>query len=202
MYEILTSWILNHWIELAGTLCGFIYIFLEIKQHIWLWPIGIITAIFYVIVYYYAKFYADMSLQFYYIFISIYGWYFWIYGTKTRKEIPVTRIPRIACRNVLIISCILMGALGFFLQHYTDSPVPWGDAFTTSFSITATWMLARKYIEQWWFWIGINIVSIFLYIEKELYPTSILFFVYLTLAIIGYIQWRKSMNQTKTHVSL
>jgi nicotinamide mononucleotide transporter len=195
------TWLSTHWIELAGTVFGLVFIFLEIKQDIWLWPIGIITAGFYVIVYYYSKFYADMSLQFYYIVVSIYGWYWWVHGTKERAEIPVTHTPRLVLRNVLIISCILMVALGYFLKYYTDSPVPWGDAFTTAFSITATWMLARKYLEQWLFWIVVNAVSIYLYIEKELYPTSVLFFVFLSLAIVGYIQWRKSMNLSHKNVS-
>jgi nicotinamide mononucleotide transporter len=201
MTETIATWISTHWIELAGTAFGLVYIYLEIKQNIWLWPIGLITAGFYVIVYFYSKFYADMSLQFYYIFVSIYGWYWWIHGSGKRAEISVTHTPPLVLRNVLIISCILMGAFGYFLKNYTDSPVPWGDAFTTAFSITATWMLARKYLEQWLFWIVVNGVSIYLYIQKELYPTSVLFFVFLSLAIVGYIQWRKSMNISHKNVS-
>jgi len=84
--------------------------------------------------------------------------------------------------------------MAFVLKNYTDSPVPIGDAFTTALGVTATWMLARKYLEQWLLWIVANAVSLGLYMYKDLYPTAVLFFVYLILAFVGYYNWKRMMK--------
>lgn len=187
-------WIVTHWIELTGAVLGLLFIMLEIRQHILLWPVGIATSTFYVIVFFQAKFYADMSLQFYYILISIYGWYWWIFGKKSHEtEIPVQHTPKQTAYILTGVALVLSLVFAVFLYHYTDSPVPIADGITTAFSIVATWMLARKYLEQWLVWIGVNGLSLGLYLYKELYPTSVLFFVYFTLAIYGYYAWKKTM---------
>jgi len=194
------NWIIEHWVELIGALLGLVFVLLEIKQHIFLWPIGIATSIFYIFVFFSARFYADMALQFYYVGVSIYGWVWWLRGSKhtNKPEIPVTHVPSRMIIPLALITFLLCIVMAFVLQTYTDSPVPVGDAFTTALSITATWMLARKYIEQWLVWIVVNGVSLGLYVYKELYPTSVLFFVYFILAFLGYYNWKRTLIQTKS----
>lgn len=193
------NWIIEHWVELIGALLGLVFVLLEIKQHILLWPVGIATSIFYIFVFFSARFYADMALQFYYVGVSIYGWFWWLRGSqKNNIEIPVTHIPPQIVLVLAVITLVLFVCMAFVLQTYTDSPVPVGDAFTTALSITATWMLARKYLEQWLVWIVVNGVSLGLYVYKELYPTSVLFFVYFILAFIGYYNWKRTLIQTKS----
>lgn len=189
------AWLLNNYIEVIGAVAGLIYLYLEIKQNIWLWPLGIVTSAFYVYVFLHSKFYADMGLQVFYLVISFYGWWHWLYGgkTKIKQELPITRTSLKQWICLTLITIILFGILVFVLKNYTDSPVPYGDSFVTALSITGTWMLAQKLIEHWWIWVVVNLVSLVLFIWKDLYPTSILFFFYFTLAVYGYYQWRKEL---------
>lgn len=194
------EWLLTNYIEVIGALAGLIYLYLEIKQNIWLWPLGIITSAFYIYVFFTSKFYADMGLQVYYLVISFYGWWHWLYGSKDiqKEELPITRTSAKQWIYISLITLVLFGVMVFILKRYTDSPVPIGDAFVTAWSITGTWMLAQKLIEHWWVWVVVNLLSLGLFIWKELYPTSILFFFYFTLAIVGYYQWKKEMVKVKS----
>lgn len=189
------AWLGDHYIEVFGALAGIIYVFLEIRQSIWLWPVGLITSAVYVWVFFASKFYADMALQTYYVVISVYGWYWWLKGGKKydSDSLPVTRLSMKLAGILLFIFLLLFAGIWYLLFNYTDSPVPVGDAFTTALSIVATWMLARKIIEHWLLWIVADFVSMGLYIYKGLYPTVILFAVYTIMAIVGYREWRKTL---------
>lgn len=193
------EWLQDNYIEVIGAIAGLIYLYLEIKQNIWLWPVGIITSAFYVYVFFVSKFYADMGLQVYYLVISFYGWWHWLYGNKSsnKAELPITRTSFKQWIYISLITLVLFGVMVFILKRYTDSPVPYGDSFVTALSITGTWMLAQKLIEHWWVWVIVNLVSLILFIWKDLYPTSILFFFYFTLAVYGYYQWKKEMVKCK-----
>ncbi len=193
------EWLQNNYIEVLGAVAGLIYLYLEIKQNIWLWPLGIITSAFYIYVFFASKFYADMGLQVYYLVISFYGWWHWLYGSKDiqMEELPITRTSAKQWIYISLITIVLFGVMVFILKKYTDSPVPIGDAFVTAWSITGTWMLAQKLIEHWWVWVVVNLISLGLFIWKDLYPTSILFFFYFTLAVYGYYQWKKEMDKER-----
>ncbi|PKQ65542.1 hypothetical protein BZG02_00610 [Labilibaculum filiforme] len=190
------NWILDNIIEIIGTIAGLIFLYLEIKQNKWLWPVGLLTSIMYIYVFFVAKLYADMSLQFYYVFISIYGWIVWSKGT-TKKELPVRRLSKELFLILFGASMLIYIAISFVLVNYTDGSIPYWDAFTTALSIVATWMLARKILEQWLVWVIVNAVSLGLYLYKGLYPTSVLFFFYTVLAVVGYVQWKKDMHFTE-----
>jgi len=191
------NWLADHYIEVFGALTGIIYVILEIRQSIWLWPLGLITSALYVWVFFTNKFYADMGLQSYYVLISIYGWYWWLRGGKkyNTDSLPVTRISLKLAGILVFVFILLFAGIWYILLNYTDSPVPLGDAFTTALSIVATWMLARKIIEHWILWVIADLVSMGLYIYKGLYPTVILFAVYTLMAVIGYREWEKTMAE-------
>ncbi len=194
---MLVDWIQEHWLEVFGALSGFIYIFLEIKANKWMWPVGLVTSLVYVFVFFNAKFYADMSLQFYYIFISIYGWYWWLKGEQNtdNKEYQIVNA---SLKNFLALSLFFLLSfllIYYILVSYTDSPLPFGDTLTTALSIVATWMLAKKIIEHWFLWVAINLIAMGLYIYKGLYPTSVLHLVYTIFAVVGYFEWRKMKKQ-------
>jgi len=192
------DWIVDNIIEIIGTVAGLIFLYLEIKQNKWLWPVGLLTSVMYIYVFFVAKLYADMSLQFYYVFISIYGWIIWSYGSnQSKKELPVTHLSRKLFLILFGVSMAIYVFISYVLVNFTDGSVPYWDAFTTALSIVATWMLARKILEQWLVWVVVNAVSLGLYIYKGLYPTSILFFFYTVLAIIGYLQWKKDMLRSQ-----
>ena len=192
MLEILKNWFTNNYIELFGTITGFIYIILSIKQAIWLWPVGFISSAVYIVVFFQSTLYADMGLQVYYLIISAYGWIHW--KNDNKQDVQKLKILSINIKQWIIVT-VLIGILGIFLYYpllkYTNASNPLFDSFVTSGSIIATWMLARKILEQWLIWIVVDGASILLFIIKHLYPTAILFGVYTILAIIGYLKWKK-----------
>ena len=196
MIETITTWLLSHKVELLGAILGLIYIFFSIRQHILTWPFGLLTSVFYVVIFFQSGFYADMGLQVYYVVISIYGWYYWLKG---RRPVETGKIPVKTCRTKLWlkitgITVLIFFVILFILKNFTNSTVPVMDSLTTAFSITATWMLARKYIEHWIIWIFVDIVSAGLYIYKNLWPTVILFLVYTVMAFLGFIEWKKDLK--------
>jgi nicotinamide mononucleotide transporter len=245
---IISDWISNNFIEIFGAVTGIIYVFLEIKQTIWLWPVGIITSAVYIWVFFTSKFYADMSLQGYYLIISCLGWYWWTKGAGLRprgagqkkeeeieersdeipqsgrgrsersedsaiaesgereieaekrfhgidkEELQVTRLKLKTGIILVFVFVVLYIAMWFVLTRLTDSPVPIRDAFITSLSIIATWMLARKIYEHWYLWIVVNFVSAVLFLTRGLYPTVILYFVYGIMSFAGLVAWKKSIS--------
>lgn len=193
--EVVFTYLQANWIELLGSALSIIYLYLSIKQKVSLWIFGFLCSSLYVVVFFQSKFYADMSLQFYYLGVSVFGWISWKAGkSENRKELPVKRTTPLSGAIILIIALVFYFLYYFILSEYTDSPLPKADAFTTALSIVATWMLARKMIEHWWLWIIVDSVSAGLYFYKALYPTAILFVVYTVMAIIGYRQWKKSLQ--------
>lgn len=179
-------------IEIIGAIIGLLYLYLEYNANKWLWPVGVLMPIIYVYIFFISKFYADMGVNIYYFFASIYGWARWNNHIKRGvKELPITHTPTNYIIPLTVIGLLLFVLISFILIRFTDSPVPYGDSFTTSLSILGMWLLAQKYIEQWWFWFAVNIVSFGLYIWKGLYPTSILFAIYSVISIFGYFKWKK-----------
>ena len=196
MIDIFTEWLSGNIIELLGAILGLAYIYFSIRQHILTWPIGLFTSVFYIKVFYQSGFYADMGLQMYYVVISIYGWLYWLQGSKPvdKDKIPVKRTSKKLWLIIGIITIIVYAVILFILLNFTDSSVPYMDSLTTALSITATWMLARKYIEHWLIWIFVDLFSTGLYIYKSLWPTVILFLVYTIMAVLGYSEWRKDLK--------
>lgn len=194
------EWIKNNGIELFGTATGLLYIYLEINEKIWLWLIGIISCSVYIYVFFVSKFYADMGLQVYYVAISFYGWYNWRKGNvKTKKkELPISRIPVKQIVYSTLATFVFFIIIGLILDYLTDSQLPYWDSFTTSLGITGTWMLAKKYIEQWYLWIVADIVSTSLYLYKHLYPTAFLYLVFTIMAFVGLYEWRKHLKLQQT----
>ena len=195
--EDIWSWISGNWIELSGALISLIYLYFSVKQIIWLWPFGLLSALFYIWIYYFSGFYADMSLQVYYVGISLYGWYKWSGGRAKTTGKTHLRISTVKKKNALILLGVfifLWLLISQILIQFTNSEVPVMDALTTAGSIVATWMLARKILEHWLLWVVIDAISIGLYIYKELYATVILFILYTLVAIIGYFTSRKEMT--------
>ena len=222
----LSDWLSSNWIEVFGAITGIIYVFLEIRQNIWLWPVGVLTSAVYIIVFFTSKFYADMSLQGYYLVISFLGWYWWLKGTGRRAQstgqeetkrrrdegterrrdeeterlrdegterLVVTRLKLKTGVILSIIFAVLYFVMLFVLSRLTDSPVPEWDSFITSLSIVATWMLARKIYEHWYLWIAVNSVSSVIFLTRGLYPTVILYLVYLVMSFVGLREWKRSL---------
>jgi nicotinamide mononucleotide transporter len=198
--DLIGNWIIANYIELLGAILGIAYVFFSIRQNILTWPIGLLTSILYVWVFLVSKLYADMGLQLYYVFISIYGWYEWLHGNKSNKE-AILKISRLTSKLgflLLLFSILIFFLIWFVLDKYTDSPVPVADALSTALSLVATWMLARKILEHWLVWILVDAFSIGLFWYKDLHPTVFLFVVYTVMAVIGFIEWKKEFVELKS----
>jgi nicotinamide mononucleotide transporter len=185
----------TNWIEIVGAVLSLLYLFMSIKQNISLWLFGFLASAFYVVVFFETKFYAEMSLQFYYLIISVYGYINWKYGTHQQgKELPITSISKSTTLQLLLASVVIYFIYYIILSKYTDSTIPIADSIVGMLSVIGTWMLARKIIENWLVWIIADALACGLFFYKELYPTAILFIIYTVMAGVGYWQWKKTMK--------
>lgn len=187
------QWFADRSVELLAVVFSIAYLYFSIRQKILLWPMGMISAMLYMVVFFQSKFYADMGLNGYYLVVSIYGWIHWSRNRDDpENKLRVSRITRNMALILGFLTLVVFWIIGWVLDRYTDSPIPYWDALTTAASFTATWLLARKILEHWIVWIAVDAISMGLYLYRGLYPTLLLFAVYTSMAVIGYLEWRKS----------
>lgn len=181
-------------LEIAGALLGLIYLWLEYKANIWLWPVGIIMPGLYIFTYYEAGLYADSGISAYYLIASVYGWTMWLRHSPSEKERKIVHTPLKAILPMTVAFFISFLIIALILIYFTDSNVPWIDSFTTALSLIGMFMLAYKYLEQWIIWIVVDAVSCGLYIYKDLNYTATLFGLYTIIAFFGYFKWKQIMK--------
>lgn len=181
-------------VEIAGFIFGVIGVWLTLRENVWCFPIGLANVILSLYLFYQQKLYADSLQQFVYIILLGYGWFKWWRGNDTDKKLVVSTSNSsllFICAGAFIACTLLLGVL---LSKFTDATFPWLDSTATSLSFVAQWMIAKKKIENWLIWIVVNIMYIGIYLYKDLWLYSVLFFIYLLLAISGYLKWRKSLK--------
>jgi len=190
-------WIQQHFTEIIAVIAGLLYIFFAIKGNILLWLFGIVSSALYVEIFLHAGIYAYALLYIYYVLIGIYGWYNWQRNagpSENRTKNKIFKTPVLHLGICLLAVIVLTIPIFFALREFTNSDMPLTDAVLTSGGIVATWMLTQKYIEQWIFWIIIDLISCGTMIYKGLYPSALLFLVYTLMAILGYVQWNKELK--------
>lgn len=185
-------------IEYIGVAIGLAYLILEYKASFWLWPVGILMSLFYIVIFFQSKFYADAGIYTYYLGANLYGLIEWRRNSQKTSEksieMPITHTPKGKILPLTLIGLAIWAALWLLLSHLTDSPVPFGDSFTTALSVVAMYLLAKKHIEHWWLWVVVNLVSTGLYAWKGLYPMAGFFAFYTLIAALGYVRWRREMQ--------
>lgn len=179
----------NNWLEIVGTIIGFVYLWQEVKASIWLWLTGIVMPAIYTVVFYQSGLYADFGIQVYYIVAALYGFLFWKFGKKQDKPLPIVHTTARQGVILFLITVLVFIPIYLILTKFTDSTVPFYDSATTALSIVALWMLAKKHVEQWFVWIAVDAVSSALYFYKGIYFTAVLYAVYTVVAIYGYKKW-------------
>lgn len=179
----------NNWLEIVGTIIGFVYLWQEVKASIWLWLTGIVMPAIYTVVFYQSGLYADFGIQVYYIIAALYGFLFWKFGKKQDKTLPIVHTSVRQGVILFLITVLVFIPIYLILTKFTDSTVPFYDSATTALSIVALWMLAKKHVEQWFVWIAVDAVSSALYFYKGIYFTAVLYAVYTVVAIYGYKKW-------------
>jgi nicotinamide mononucleotide transporter len=179
-----------NWMEMVASGAGLICVWLVVKNNIWNWPIGLIQVFLYIFIFYQSKLYSDAGLQVFYVIAGIYGWWFWLKG-KNKQEAPITKIGLKDTFYWVLVGLVLTFLWGFIMKNYTDAAVPFGDAFIVVMSFIAQWLMCKRRVEQWYFWIAVDIMALPVYSFKHLYLTTGLYAVFLGLAIWGLVKWIK-----------
>lgn len=183
-------------LQIVGVVLGLLYLYLEYKANIWLWVVGIIMPIVHGTLYFRSGLYADCSMQLYYILAGLYGLAVWRGRGPKRKESSapvISSTPIGMWWRIVGVYAALHAAIYLLLVTFTDSNVPFWDAMTTALCIVAYWMLSRKYVEQWLVWLAVDVITVGLYLYKDIPITASLYALYCVLAVVGYRRWLRMM---------
>ena len=194
--QLVSLAVANRW-EVLAVVFGIVSVYLSSREHIWSWPTALVNVGLYFVVFYEAKLYADMGLQVVYFGLSLYGWYEWLYGGANRTELHVSRTTRPLGVRLLVIGVVCAAVLGTLLARFTDAALPYVDSATTSTSLVAQWMMTRKILENWAVWMAVDVVYVGMFIYKHLYLTAGLYTVFFVLAVMGYVQWKRSLAERR-----
>jgi nicotinamide mononucleotide transporter len=181
-------------LEIFAALITVVSVWLTARERLWCWPTGIVSVLLYAWIFWQARLYANAALQLLYLPVLIYGWIKWQRRAGGGAELPVTRTPLAGWVVTLALSTVVSLAVAWALRRHTDAAMPLSDASTTIFSIAAEWMTARKWIENWLFWIVIDGWTTWMLIEQKLYPSAALYGFFVPLALYGWWEWRKSLQ--------
>lgn len=183
-------------VEILATITGFWCVYLNTQEKILAWPIGIISVGLSAWVFWENMLLSDMLLHVIYVILGFYGWYVWAFGGTNKQTLSVSKFTT-SRQWVTGIGIGFLGmlGLGYFFDTYTAADLAYWDAYTTSFSLVAQVLLARKKLENWLFWIAVDIIAIGIYAVKGLPFFSFLYIGYLGLAIWGYLSWKKRMEE-------
>ena len=189
------------WLDILTTILGLIYIWLEYKAHIGLWIVGIIMPVLDVYLYYNHGLYGDAGMAVYYTLAAVYGYIAWKFGTtKEGTPLRITHTPMRMYLPIVVFFLVAWGLTYYVLITWTNSTVPVLDAFTNALSFVGLWALSRKYIEQWFFWIVVDVVCTILYVQKGIPFKAGLYGLYVIIAVFGYFKWKKIMKRKKNYV--
>lgn len=183
-------------VEIGAVVFGLLYIILAAAEIIWCWLAAIISVSLYLYIFIKAEFYGDAGLQVFYIVMAVYGWYQWKFGGEKQTELKISFWPFKYHLFNILGSAILVVIVGYILGNFNKHS-PYLDAFTTVFAIVATYMVAKKIIENWVYWVVVDSVAAYVYATKPLYEgkplylTALLFALYTVLAITGFFSWLK-----------
>ena len=189
--EFLTA----HWLDILTTILGLAYILLEYRASIWMWLVGFLMQALGIVLYYQKGLYADCGMEFYYLSMTIYGYWRWVHGGKKSKELPIRPFPRRLILPWLALMGAIWGIVYWLLVTFTNSNVPLADSFTTALSLVGIWALAHKYLEQWLIWIAVDIVTCILYFYKDIPFKASLYSLYVIIAVFGFFKWKQLMKE-------
>jgi nicotinamide mononucleotide transporter len=181
----MTSW------EMLAVFLSVTYLLLAIKESLWCWPAAFVSTLIYSILFFDASLLMDSALNIFYLVMAIYGWYSWKYGNikVQNKDLEINSYGLVKNLKIIAILIIISLALGYIMANYTSADFAYLDTFTTVFAVFSTYMLTRKVLENWIYWIVIDSVSIYIYVNKGFYLTAVLFGLYTILAIVAYKKW-------------
>ena len=208
----MSDFLAAHWLDILTTILGLAYILLELKASLWMWLVGFVMQALGIVLYYQKGLYADCAMEFYYLSMTVYGYWRWIRkappslpkgdepSTSPPSEglgeaLPIRHFPRRLVLPWALLMLSLWGIIYWLLLSFTNSNVPAADAFTTALSLVGIWALAHKYLEQWFIWIAVDIVTSVLYFYKDIPFKASLYALYVVIAVFGYRSWKRKMEK-------
>lgn len=215
----MTDFLSTHWLDIVTTILGLIYLVLEYRASIALWVVGIVMPAMDIYLYWSHGLYGDAGMAVYYTLAAIYGYAVWKFGAKWKamikrkgsdkkegasavssssEDLPITFFPRRLILRTLGFFILAWAATYYVLVAYTNSTVPLLDAFTNALSFVGLWALARKYVEQWLFWIAVDVVCCYLYVVKGIPFKAGLYGLYVVIAVMGYWKWKGLAKKAKS----
>ncbi|NBZ89855.1 nicotinamide riboside transporter PnuC [Stagnihabitans tardus] len=182
-------------IEIAASLCGLANVVLIIRRSLWNYPFGLVMVTLYAWIFYDAKLYSDALLQVLFFVIQVFGLWWWISGRTATGALIVLRLSARQWRQVLAATALGVALWGWAMAELTDAALPWWDAAIAGLSLAAQVLLSRRYLENWIFWIAVDVLAIGVYLAKDLQPTAVLYTLFLGLAIKGLADWRATWRK-------
>jgi len=185
------------WLEIAAFVLALGMVVLNIRVNPLAWPLAILSSLLYGLLFWDSRLYGDASLQVFFAIVAGWGWWQWLCGTDAQgRSLTVRRLPRRGAWQLALLTLAAWPLLGLFLRRFTDTDVPWWDAFPTAGSVAGQWLLGRKYIENWPVWIAVNLVGIGLFAYKGLWLTVLLYAVLTAMATVGWRTWQRQASTT------
>jgi nicotinamide mononucleotide transporter len=180
------------WLELLAFVLALAMVVLNMRVNPIAWPLAIVSSLLYFGLFWNSRLYGDASLQIFFALIALWGWWQWLRGTQADgAALKVRRLPAPQRGWLLLALVVAWPATGLFLRRYTNTDVPWWDAFPTAASVIGQWLLGRKYLENWLAWVVVNIVSVGLFAYKGLWLTTLLYSLFIALSLIGWRAWQR-----------
>jgi nicotinamide mononucleotide transporter len=179
------------WLEILAFVLAIAMVIFNMRVNPVAWPLAIVSSLLYFALFWSSRLYGDASLQIFFALIALWGWWQWLRGTQADgAALRVRTLPAPARWWLLAALAAAWPVTGLFLKHYTDTDVPWWDAFPTAASVVGQWLLGRKYVENWLAWIVVNVVSVALFAYKGLWLTTLLYVLFIAMSVIGWRAWR------------
>jgi nicotinamide mononucleotide transporter len=180
-------------LEAASVLFSVLYLVLAIRESLWCWPAAFLSSVLTLVVVFSVRLYSEVALNVYYAAMAVFGWYQWRYGGRPRgaAELPIGVWPLKMHARAIGGSVALASIVGLLMSRYTQAAFPYLDAFLAVSSVVTTYMVARKILENWLYWLVIDSLWLYVYWQRELYLFVGLFALYLVLVVIGLVRWHR-----------
>ncbi|WP_372861174.1 nicotinamide riboside transporter PnuC [Pseudoalteromonas sp.] len=187
---------MSHWEYIAVAL-SMAYLLLAIKENLWCWPAAFFSTLIYTIMYWNGALLMESLLNFYYMYMAVFGWVVWRKGKANQAQRLITSWPIHRHIILIVLTTLASSAIGYVMQNYTHADFAYLDSFTTCFAVVTTYLVAKKVLENWLYWIVIDAASMYLYYEKGYYPTLVLFIFYTIMAAWGFKTWYEEYEQSQ-----
>lgn len=184
-------------LEYSAITLAILYVILAARESIWCWLPAFVSSGIYVYLTYSANLIGESFINIFYVLMAVYGWWQWIFGKRKDEFLKIAEWRTSHHVRAILLGLVLAGILGKTFELIFNSAMPYLDAFTSSFSLIATFMVTRKILSNWIYWIVIDAFNIYLYWSRGLEPTAGLYFLYTILAVFGFLSWHKQWKKER-----